>query len=177
MRANFSIINTCVLDIDTVLDAYPKTGIIKVSLARGSSIISNDLEYYILPDCLHTLQQMTFLNRLGGWDNFNFDADITDEIKPSNTTFNKTITPAYQIGDSQETVYSTSLANPFTIVGAPVSDSVADWLKELAAARVLLNNNGEYIIIEDFELKKDPKTKNMHIPTIKFRLSENYTND
>lgn len=176
-RANFSIVNTCALNIDALLELYPKAGIVKVSLARGTAIISNDLEFTIMPDCLHKLQQMTFLNRLGGWDSFNFDADIVDDIKPSSLTYNKTITPAFKRGDSQETIYSTSLENTYTIIGAPVFDDVAEWLKELAAARVLLNNEGEYIIIEDFELKKDPKDKNMHVPTIKFRLSEKYTND
>lgn len=176
-RADFTIVNSCVLNIDAVLDLYPTAGIIKVALSRGTSLVSNDAVYEVLPSCLHKLQQVTFLNRLGGWDSFNFDAEVIDEIKPTNTTYNKTITPDYKIGDSQETVYGTSLANPFTLIGAPVYDDVADWLKELAAARVILNNNGEYIIIEDFELRKDPKNKNMHTPTLKFRLSEKYTND
>ena len=176
-RASFGIVNTCVLDIDGILTAYPTAGIVKVSLANGTVILSNDLEYTILPECLHTLQQFSFLNRLGGWDAFNFDAAELDEIKPESTTYNKTLTPNHKKGDSLETVYSTSLANPYTIEGAPVYDDVAEWLKELAAAKVILNNNGEYVILEDFELKRDPAKKNMQTLKVKYRLSENYTND
>lgn len=176
-RTSFSVVNTCVLNIDALLDLYPFAGIVKVALARGTSVVSSDLEYLIRPECLHKLQQFSFLNRLGGWDAVNLDAAELNEIKPASTTYNKTLTPAHKKGDSVETVYATTLANPFTVEGAPVTDDVAEWLKELAAARVILNNDGEYIIVEDFELKPDPKNKNMHVPKIKYRLSENYTND
>lgn len=175
-RINFNIVNTCTLDIDTVLDMYQNTGIIKVSLARETAIISNDLEYEILPEFLHGLQQFTFLNKLGGWDNFNMDAEQVEEIKPESLTYNKTLTPSFSKGDSLETIYSTSLGDTFTVEGAPVYDAAAEWLKELAASKVILNNEGFYVIIEEFELKIDPKTRNMQIPKIKYRLSENYTN-
>lgn len=171
-RADFAIVNTCQLDIDTVLDQYPTAGIVRVALARGTALVSNDLEYTIRPECLHTLRQLSFINRLGGWDAFNFDAGIKDEIKPSVETYNKTLTPSYQKGDSIETVYNTTLANTFTIEGAPVTDDVAAWLKELAAARVILDNDGNYVIIEDFTLQVTAANKNMQKPTIKYRLSE-----
>ena len=171
-RADFAIVNTCQLDIDTVLDQYPTAGIIRVALARDSSLVSNDLEYTVRPECLHALRQFSFINRLGGWDAFNFDAGVKDEIKPSVETYNKTLTPSYQKGDSIETVYTTTLANTFTIEGAPVTDDVAAWLKELAAARVILDNEGNYIIIEDFNLQVTTANKNMQKPTIKYRLSE-----
>lgn len=171
-RADFWIVNTCQLDIDAVLDQYPTAGIIRVALARDTAIVSNDLEYTIRPECLRALRQFSFINRLGGWDAFNFDAGIKDEIKPSVETYNKTLTPSYRKGDSVETVYNTTLANTFTIEGAPVTDDVAAWLKELAASRVILDNDGNYIIIEDFTLQVTGANKNMHKPTIKYRLSE-----
>lgn len=171
-RADFAIVNTCQLDIDAVLDQYPTAGIVRVALARGTALVSNDLEYTIRPECLHTFRQFSFINRLGGWDAFNFDAGIKDEIKPSVETYNKTLTPSYQKGDSIETVYNTTLAKTFTIEGAPVTDDVAAWLKELAAARVILDNNGNYIIIEDFTLQVTAANKNMQKSTTKYRLSE-----
>lgn len=176
-RASFDIVNTCALKIDALLDIYPNAGRVKVALSRGSAIVSNDLEYIILPECLHKLNQFTFLNRLGGWDAFNLDAESISEIKPTSSTYNKTLTPSHKKGEGVEMVYATALSVPYTVEGAPVSDDVAEWLKEMAAARVVLNNEGEYIIVEDFELKPDPKNKNMHVPKIKYRLSENYTND
>lgn len=176
-RANFAIVNTCQLDIDSVLDQFPKAGIIRVALARDTEIVSNDMEYIIRPDCLHTLQQFSFINRLGGWDTFNFDADIQEAIKPSTETYNKTVTPSYRRGDSIETVYSTALADTFTVEGAPVTDAVAEWLKELVASRVILDGNGNYIIIEDFTLPRSSDNRDMQRPTIKYRLSETYTNE
>lgn len=176
-RADFNVVNTCVLNIDAVLDAYPKAGIVRVALTRNGAIISNDQEYQIRPDCLHTLNQVVFLNRFGGWDAFNFDAAAKGEIKPTTETFNKTLTPGFTKGDSIETVYSTALADTKTIEGAPVNDQVADWLKELAAARVVLDGEGNYIIKEDFSLPFTATSANMQVPTIKYRLSENFTND
>lgn len=176
-RGLFNMVNTCALNIDALLELYPNAGRVKVALSRGVAIVSNDLEYVILPECLHKLNQFTFLNRLGGWDAFNLDAESISEIKPTSSTYNKTLTPSHKKGEGVEMVYATALSVPYTVEGAPVSDDVAEWLKEMAAARVVLNNEGEYIIVEDFELKPDPKNKNMHVPKIKYRLSENYTND
>lgn len=176
-RANFNVVNTCVLDIDAILDLYPNAAKVTAALSRGGSLVSNELEYEIMPECLHLLQQFTFLNKLGGWDNFNFDANYIDQIKPESLTYNKTLTPSFKKGDSLETVYGVTLENTFTVEGAPVYDTVAEWLKELAASSVILNNEGFYVILEDFELNRDPKTRDMQIPKIKFRLSENYTND
>lgn len=180
---NLYTVNTCVLDIDTVLDQYPNAGIVRVALAvkkygtTDYAIDSNNLEYFILPECLHTLRQFSFINKFGGWDSFNFDSGLKDEIKPGNDTFSKNITPSFRKGDSIETVYLTTLENTRTVEGAPVSDQIAEWLKELAASRVVLDGNGNYIIIEDFTLVVTDATKNMQKPTIKYRLSETYTNE
>lgn len=176
-REDFAMVNTCVLDLDKLLDAYPTAELVKVQLVRDNTPISNALEYDVLPECLHTLQQFTFLNRLGGWDNFNMDAEPIDEIKMQGLTYEKTLTPSFKLGDSLETVYKVTLDNTLTVEGAPVYDDVAEWLKEMAASKVVINNEGFYIIIEELELRVDPKNHNMHVPKIKYRLSENYKND
>lgn len=92
-------------------------------------------------------------------------------------TYEKTLTPSFKLGDSLETVYKVTLDNTLTVEGAPVYDDVAEWLKEMAASKVVINNEGFYIIIEELELRVDPKNHNMHVPKIKYRLSENYKND
>lgn len=176
-RSSLSIVNTCVLDIDSVLDLYPKAGIIRIALSNSTSLLTNDLEYIIRPECLHQLTQFIFLNRLGGWDAFNFDAAPQDDIKPLIETYSKTLTPRYAEGDSIETVYTTDLEHTITVQGAPVSDDVAEWLKELAASRVVLDGRGNYIIKEDFQLKIGEGTQDMQIPTLKYHYSETYTND
>jgi len=177
LRSALSIVNTCVLNIDAALLAHPTAGIVRVSLARGTTYASESLEYTIRPDGLHDLTEFSFLNRLGGWDSFNFDSLGRNEIKPQQDTFNKTVTPEYKKGDSIETVYTVSLLSTYTVEGAPVSDEVAEWLKELAAARVVLDGGGNYVIKDDFTLTVSSTSRNMQIPTIKYRLSETYTND
>ena len=176
-RAAFSVVNTCLLDFTPLLDAYPKTGILKVGLARGNSRVSNETEYIVLPECLHGVRQFFFINRLGGWDTFNFDTGLRDEIKPSYETYDKTVTPDYGRGDSPEKVYSSVLENSFTAEGSPVTDEVALWLKELAASRVVLDGEGNYVIIEDFTLNVSDADRNLHRPTIKYRLGEKYRYD
>lgn len=173
-KADFSTVNTCVLNIDQVLDEYENAGIVRVSLAQGETILAEDLEYLVRPFCLHVLNAFTFLNSLGGWDTFNFDAKAQDEIKPNIETYNKTLTPDFKKGESLETVYTNRLDNPITVEGAPVSNAVAEWLKELAAARVVLDGDGNYVIIEDFTLKQSATSSNFHTPILKYRLSENY---
>lgn len=167
---------THVLDIDAVINAYPLAGIVRVALSLERSIISNDQEYTIRPECLHDLQQVSFINRLGGWDSFNFEKLKREEVKPDSDTYNKNITPTFKKGDSVETVYRTSLEDTVTIEGAPVSDAIADWLKELAAASVVIDGDGYYIIKDEFTLNATPASRNMQVPSIKYRLSETYTN-
>lgn len=174
--ASLGIVNTCVLDIDAVIDTYPKAGIIRIALARGSALLSQEIEYEVRPECLHKLTQFIFLNRLGGWDAFNFDAKPEGEIKPDIQTFSKVITPSYTKATGLETVYATNLEDAITIDGAPVTAAVAQWLKELAAARVVLDGDGNYVVIEDFKVKPSD-TDNMQTPTIKYHLSETFTND
>lgn len=176
-RSEFKTVNTCALDIDALLTAYPTAGIVRVALSRGGAIVSNDLEYIVRPQALHDLCQFTFLNRFGGWDTFNFDSTIKYDIKPEVETYNKTLTPSFAKGQSLETVYTSALNDPRTVEGAPVSNEVADWLKELAASRVVLDGEGNYVIKEEFSLPITAATANMQVPILKYRLSETYTND
>lgn len=176
-RNSLSVVNSCRLAIDSIMDAYPDAGIIRVALGRAGVPISNYAEYTVRPDCLHDLHFFVFLNRLGGWDTFNFDNIETTEVKPLQDTFVRSITPAMQRGDSIETVYSTDIEDPITIEGAPVSNEVAEWLKELAAARAIFDEQGNYLIKEDFVLRVTDAARNMQIPTMRYRLSETYTND
>lgn len=167
-------VNTYVLDIDGLLDEYPNAGIVRVALTVNGEIVSDNLEYEVLPECLHQLRCFSFLNRLGGWSSINFEAGVKEEIKPSIETYDTTLIPSFAKGDSLETVYRTSVTQTFTIEGAPVTNEVADWLKEFAASQVILDGDGNYVILEDFTLPVSDDNYNMQIPTLKYRLSEPY---
>lgn len=176
-RSDLNMVNTCILRIDDVLDQFPTAGIIRVALARGNAIISSDLEYTIRPAALHTLNQFSFLNRLGGWDSFNFDAAASEDIKVTFDTFSKTVTPGYVKGEGVETVYASDLDATQTVVGAPITDEVAEWLKELAASTVVLDSDGKQIIKTEFTATLAEGATNMQVPTMKWRPSETYNNE
>lgn len=176
-RSDLNMVNTCILRIDDVLDQFPTAGIVRVALARGNAIISSDLEYTIRPAALHTLNQFSFLNRLGGWDSFNFDASASEDIKVTFDTFSKTVTPGYVKGEGVETVYASDLDAVQTVVGAPVTDEVAEWLKELAASTVVLDSDGKQIIKTEFTATLAEGATNMQVPTMKWRPSETYNNE
>lgn len=176
-KTALAMVNTCVLRIDDVLDNYPSAGIIKVALMRENIVVSEDLEYMVRPSSLHTLRQFSFLNRLGGWDSFNFDAAPSEEIKVSFDTFERTVTPAHTKGEGVETVYAAQLDDTLTVTGAPVTNEIAEWLKELAASTVVLDSDGNYVIKTDFTIPVSESAKNMQVPTMKYRISETYTNE
>jgi hypothetical protein len=176
-RSALNMVNTCVLRIDDLLNTFPNAGIVKVSLARNNAIVSNDLEYTIKPAALHSINQFSFLNRLGGWDSFNFDAAASEDIKTSFNTYTKTITPAHTKGTGVETTYSAALDDVLTVVGAPVTNEVAEWLKEFAASTTVIDSEGNYIIKTEFTATFTEGAKNMQVPTLKYRISETYNNE
>lgn len=176
-RTTLSMVNTCSLRIDEVLDNYPLAGLIKVSLAREGAIISSDLEYTIRPQELHTLNQFTFLNKLGGWDSFNFDAPTMEDTRVAFDTFTRTVTPEHTKSEGVESAYAARLDVPLSVTGAPVTDEVAEWLKELAASLVVLDSAGNYIIKTEFTLPTSEGAKNMQVPAMRYKLSETYTNE
>jgi hypothetical protein len=177
LRSALNMVNTCVLRIDELLAAYPTTGIVRVAVARSNAIISNDLEYTVRPAALHTVKQFSFLNRLGGWDSFNFDASPGEDLKLSFDTYNKTVTPAYTKSTGIETTYAAQLDSVFTVVSAPVTDAVAEWLRELAASTVVLDADGNYIVKTEFTATIAEGAQNMQILTMKYHISETYTNE
>jgi hypothetical protein len=171
-RAALAMVNTCVLDIDSVLDAYPSAGIVKVALAKDSVAVSEATAYEILPECLHTLNVLAFVNRLGGWDAYNLDAHPIDEIAPASTTYEATVGAGWRRGDAVEATYSVGLNRSITVDGAPVTDEVAAWLRELAMSPCVLDSEGNRVVIEDMQLSVADDTRDMQAVSITYRYSD-----
>lgn len=170
--ANLGNLNTCVLDLDSVIARYPKTGVIKVALSRGTQVVSDFLTFDILPECLHEVRYLSFINDLGGWEAVNLDASGKNDVKPSYSTYDRTITPQ---NSARERVYSVELSDTFTVESAPLPDCVATWLKELARSKNVVDGQGRNILITDFTLSIAPDTKNMQRATIKYRYADGRT--
>lgn len=169
------VANSRKLDIDSVLSVYPDAGEVRVGLYSNGAAISNTLNFRIVPECLHDLREFTFLNKLGGWDVFNFDAGQRQEVRRSSESYFKTTTPDSTGGP--EHTYRVDIDEAFTVEGAPVTDEVAEWLKEFAASPVILDAQGRFVLIEDFTLNISDASENMHVPVVKYRLNDTYTND
>lgn len=173
--ASLSVVNSVVLELDTVLGAYPLAGEIRAGIAQDGVTVSNEMSFHILPECLHDLQQFTFLNKWGGWEVFNFDAGQRQEVRRSSENYFKTTTPD-SVGGPEHT-YRVDIDEAFTVEGAPVTDEVAEWLKEFAGSPVVLDAQGRFVLIEDFTLNISDASENMHVPVLKYRLNDTFTND
>lgn len=172
---DLSVTTTAQLEIDAVLDQYPTAGEVHVFLSRNGSAVSNEQVYIVRPECLHDVADFTFLNSLGGWDVFNFDAPISNETRREAETYKRTTTPTSVGGPEQ--VYRVDIEDEYLIEGAPVNDEVAEWLKEFAASLVVLAPDGRQIIIDDLVLNRTASNKNMHVPTLRYKYNKTYNNE
>lgn len=167
-------VNSCAFDFNDLLAAYPAAVKVSATLVLNGAVISQPQEYDVRPDCLHIQNEFYFLNRLGGWDTFNFDAATSEENKPTGETFLRTVTPDYAAAQGVEGTYLADVETVKTVQGAPVGEDVAEWLKQLLAAKVIIDMEGRRVLIEDFTLRTT--AGDFVAPVIKYRLSETYTN-
>lgn len=167
-------INTRQFTFDGLLSTYPDAVRVTASLVMGGAVISTPQEYDVRPECLHLQNEFYFLNRLGGWDTFNFDATTTEESKPVFETYARTVTPEYSAAQGVQGVHSADLETSLTVQGAPVSAEVSEWLKQLLASKVILDSEGRRVIVESFTLRETAGEDSA--PIMRYRHSETFTN-
>lgn len=165
-RWGLDSVNTCTLDIDSVLDVYPDACVVRVAVFLGDTAITEWLDYEVLPEGIHTLNGFSFLNSLGGWDSFNFDAPSKTDVKTEASLYDVAITP---YNATPQFVRSVELSETYTVESAPVADEVALWLRELARSRLVLDGEGLPVVIEEFALSVSEAAKNMQRITMKYR--------
>lgn len=167
-------VNSCAFSFNTILSQHPKAVTVSAAVTMGGALITEPQEYEVRPECLHVQNEFYFLNRLGGWDTFNFDGETVEDVKPVGETFTRTVTPTYNKAQGVEGVYLADLESVKTVQGTPVKKDVAEWLKQLVASKVILDKDGRRIIIEDFTLQVS--SGELSTPIIKYRQSETFTN-
>jgi len=170
-RKAMKTVNSCEVDLTTTLNNFPEATRAELYITRNGITISEPLTLDILPEWLHRLNQFTFLNRLGGWDSFNADAETTIETKQTPLTFSKTHTPDLRKGDSLESVYRKEVTQSYSVKTAPLDTATRLWLQELIASPVILDGQRNYLIIEEASL---PITDNPQPFAMKYRLTEKY---
>lgn len=167
-------VNCCAFNFDELMAENPTAVKLTAALTVRGALISNVVEYSVRPECLHKSKPFYFINRLGGWETFNFDGSTVEEVKPENASYSRTVTPEYDKAHGVEGLYYADIGSTYTVQGAPVSYEVAEWLKQMAAAKVVLDEEGRRVIVEDVTLRLSEGQTT--IPVIKYRLSETYTN-
>lgn len=172
--SNVKGVNSFSFNFNVLITQWPSTVRLTASLIMGGAIVTEPQEYIVRPECLHVKNEFYFLNRLGGWDTFNFDASTSEENKPTGETFTRTVTPDYTAAQGVEGTYLADVETVKTVQGAPISEDVAEWLKQLLAAKVILDMEGRRVLIEDFTLRIT--AGDFVTPIIKYRLSETFTN-
>ncbi|NDV96565.1 hypothetical protein D0T84_16820 [Dysgonomonas sp. 521] len=181
-RKDFFMVNTLRLDIDSLLDEYPKTGMVKASLIylypdcpdKEAVQISEDITFNILPECLHKVNDFAFLNRLGGWSSFNFSGTEQTDFKTETSTIFKTQLPGFTSRSEIESVYSKKVTEQFIVQSMPVTRQVCNWLKELSASKSVYElATKRYIIVDELNIKPNSKDELFRLE-MKYRYSDSY---
>jgi len=173
-RKLFNVVNTIKLDIDGAIEDRDNIGFVEVYISRSGSPISEPISFYILPECLYTVNDFAFLNALGGWDSFSFGGVEKTEFKTDTNTILKTQTPNYNISSEIESVYSKEVTEQFTATSSPIKRNVVDWLKELSTSNVVYElSTKRIVIVDEFTLK--PNTKDdLFTVEMKYHYSDSY---
>jgi hypothetical protein len=76
-------------------------------------------------------QRIVFLNRLGGWDYFNFTLDSKKSITISRTEYEKILDWNYTIGDRGKTILAQKAETKMSINSNWITEKDSIWLEEL----------------------------------------------
>ena len=176
-RKKMYVVNTIQLnpDIETIEKNFNKTvGSFTVALNKDNTPISKELKYNVVPECLNRTNEFAFLNRLGGWDSFNFGGTWSTEFKTDASTVYKTLLPDYKISSEIESVFKKEIEEQFSIKSDIVDYNTVEWLRELAASKVVYELYSlKYVIVADLNLKYNDDDDNYQVE-MKYHYSDNF---
>lgn len=176
-RKQMYVVNTIQLnpDIETVEKNTNKTvGSFTVALNKDNTPISEELKYNVVPECLNRTNEFAFLNRLGGWDSFNFGGTWSTEFKTDVSTIYKTLLPDYKISSEIESVFKKEVEEQFVIQSDMVDYETVEWLRELAASKVVYElDTLRYVIVDDLTLKYNDDEDTYQVE-MKYHFSDNF---
>ena len=170
----FDTVNTISLDIDSIIEEYPRTGIVEVYLSRNGEVKSEPLIFNILPECLYKVNDFAFLNSLGGWSSFNFGGTKQTDFKSDTTSIYRTQTPGFTRSSRIEEVFNKQVTEQFVVQTLPISAEVADWLKEMSASVAVYElSTKRYVIIDELNIKHNTKD-DLFTLQMKYHYSDSY---
>lgn len=180
-RMSMNMVNTIKVntDIDTIENKYNKTvGYIEVFLIKGDgNEISYPICYDVAPECLNEIKSFAFLNRLGGWDSFNFNGVTKTDFNPKDVkTLYKTQLPDYNISSEVESVYSKTNEEYYTVTSSVIDYTTMDWLRELADSKVVYEvNSKRYVIVDEMKMEYNDDDNSFQV-SMKYHYSGRYNN-
>lgn len=178
-QKQFDMVNTIELGLDELIaeieaSTNKTVGQVEVFLCKDQIEISEPLKYTLVSSKSVTLKDFAFLNRLGGWDSFNFGNESATEFKATADTFYKTLSPRYKASDSLETVFRKNVSEQMIVKTQPIKRDVAEWLRELSTSPAVYElSTKRYVIVDDFTLKYNSKDDLFQIE-MKYHYSDNY---
>ena len=132
-----------------------------IFISASTGHISERLTYLIDTNCTkYDTVRIQFLNRLGGFDYFNFNLVSKKTVNITRNSFKKVLDYNYSVGDRSETILDIDGHNSYSVQSNWVNQDESNWLEELVTSTevYVINSDGTShpIIIDDnsVEIKK-----------------------
>jgi hypothetical protein len=185
--SELNMVNTALLSLDRFLPQYNAKTVGRIDVAlvllRKSEnqnityppvTLSESLSFRILPQFLHKVNDFAFLNRLGGWDSFNFGGTVSSEFKSTASTIYKTLQPNFNHQSEIESISSRTIQEQTIVQTSPITSDVVDWLREMSASVAVYElSTKRYIIVDDMTLKYNTK-EDLYQVEMKYHYSDTY---
>jgi hypothetical protein len=180
LRTNMNIVNTCKIypNISEYEKMYGKViCYFDVYLVYNDSIVSYPIRYRVLPKCLSENKSFAFLNKLGGWDCFNFNGTTQNDysLKSTNTIY-KSFSSNVEVSDEFESVESKVSDITYTVTSSVIGIDTIEWLKEMAYAKAIYElSSMKYIIIDEMKVSYKDSDVNGQV-SMKYHYSDSINN-
>ena len=100
-----------------------------------------------------------WLNRLGGWEYFNFTLGGKKSINIERETFKKVLPYNYSVGDRQDTTYAQKAEEMWSINSNWITEDESEWLSSLLESREVYHmKNSEIYPIQIMDKSYQVKT-------------------
>ncbi|GAB6011728.1 hypothetical protein [Viscerimonas tarda] len=162
-QRGFNVVNTIGMALDELVaeqedGSEKKVGRVEVFLCCKGIEVSEAIVFNLLPGYLHTVNDFAFLNRLGGWDSFNFGGTASFEFKTVADTIHQTLLPGFSVSDRIESVEQRFVEEQKVARTWPVNRQTIEWLRELSASKAVYElKTKRYVIVDEFTLKYNSK--------------------
>ena len=104
----------------------------KVYVKYNGATASESRYYKVDTQCsIYNKMRVCFLNRMGGFDYFNFRLDSKKSISITRNEYNKVLNWNYNVGDRGKTILAQKAEEVWTITSNWITEKDSIWLEEL----------------------------------------------